>query len=115
MKIRNAAGIVSCLLMLCPRFLPAQTEPPHPILAISGSGSGAGTILSTYTESQYTNSFVPHQPPRNDSYGFVPSVVSGDTGWSWSASNPNQIVSTPSGTAFPNATYSSLTQAVTVF
>jgi hypothetical protein len=115
MKIRNYAGIGFCLLFICPGFLCAQSEPPHPILTISGSGSGASTILSTYTESQYTNFFVPHQPPRNDSYGFVPAVVSGDTGWSWSAANPNQITSTPSGTVFPNGTYNSLTQAVTVF
>src|SRR5215468_5362888 len=108
---------LSCLALL--PFLATATanaqEPPHPILTISGSGSGASTILSTYTESQYTNNFVPHQPPRNDGYGFVPAVVSGDTGWSWSASNPNQITSTPSGTVFPNLTYSSYTQAVTVF
>src|SRR5215831_17434539 len=65
--------------------------------------------------SQSTNYFVPHQPPRNDGYGFVPAVVSGDTGWSWSASTPNQITSTPSGTIFPNATSISYTQAVTVF
>src|SRR4051812_42422151 len=102
MKIRDHAGKALCLLMLYPILLRAQTEPPHPIMSISGSGSGASTILSTYSESQYTNSFVPHQSPRNDSYGFVPPVVSGDTGWSWSTSNPNQITSTPSGTVFPN-------------
>ena len=96
----------------------AQAEPPHPILAIPGSGSGASTVLSTWTESQYTNNFTPRLAPRNDDYGFVPPVVSGDTGWSWSSSNPNQITSTPSGTIFPNpntATYPILTQAVTVF
>jgi hypothetical protein len=102
------------ILYLCLQALHAA-EPPHPILTISGSGSGADTILSTYTEAQYTNYFVPHQPPRNDGYGFVPAVVYGDTGWSWSASNPNQIASTPSGTVFPNGTYQSYTQAVTVF
>jgi hypothetical protein len=115
MKFRDHAGKALCLLILHPALLRAQTEPPHPILTISGSGSGASTILSAYTESQYTNYFVPHQPPRNDGYGFVPAVVSGDTGWSWSASNPNQITSTPSGTVFPNGTYISYTQAVTVF
>ncbi len=95
--------------------LRAQTEPPHPILTISGSGSGAGTILSTWTEAQYTNNFVPHQSPRNDGYGFAPAVVPGDTGWSWSSSNPNQITSTPSGTVFPTTTsYVIQTQAVTV-
>src|SRR5215475_16089809 len=93
------------LLSISATALLSAQEPPHPILSISGSGSGASTILSTYTESQYTNYFVPHQPPRNDGYGFVPAVVSGDTGWSWSASNPNQITSTPSGTVFPNGSY----------
>ena len=94
-------------------FVEAQ-EPPHPILTISGSGSGASTILSIYTESQYTNNFVPHQPPRNDGYGFAPAVVAGDSGWSWSASSPNQITSILSGTVFPNGSYTALTQAVTV-
>jgi hypothetical protein len=96
----------------------AQTEPPHPILSIPGSGSGASTVLSTWTESQYTNNFTPRLAPRNDDYGFVPPVVSGDTGWSWSSAAPNQITSTPSGTIFPNpdtATYPILTQVVTVF
>jgi hypothetical protein len=95
----------------------AQVEPPHPILTISGSGSGASTVLSTWTESQYTNNFVPHLAPRNSAYGFAPAVVPGDTGWSWSASTPNQITSTPSGTVFPNANpaYPVITQAVTVF
>jgi hypothetical protein len=95
-------------------LLRAQAEPPHPILTISGSGSGAGTILSSWTEQQYTNNFTPRLGPRNDDYGFCPPVVSGDTGWSWSSSNPNQITSTPSGTVFPNGTYTVLTQAVTV-
>jgi len=102
-------------LLLRPDFVMAQTEPPHPILTISGSGSGASTILSTWTEAQYTNNFIPHQPPRNDGYGFAPPVVSGDTAFSWSSSNPNQITSTPSGIVFPNGTYTSFTQAVTVF
>src|SRR6185369_640762 len=35
-------------------------------------------------------------------------------GWSWSSSNPNQITSTPSGTVFPNGSFTVLTQAVTV-
>jgi hypothetical protein len=105
---------VALLSLSAPALLNSQ-EPPHPILTISGSGSGASTILSTFTEIQYTNNFVPHQPPRNDGYSFAPAVVAGDSGWSWSASNPNQITSTPSGTVFPNGSYSSLTQAVTVF
>src|SRR5215468_2744832 len=105
----------AALMSLSATTLLNAQEPPHPILTISGSGSGASTILSTYTESQYTNNFVPHQPPRNDGYGFAPAVVAGDSGWSWSASNPNQITSTPSGTVFPNGSYNSLTQSVTVF
>jgi hypothetical protein len=93
----------------------AQSEPPHPILTISGSGSGADSVLSGWTEAQYTNAFVPHQSPRNDDYGFVPAVVSGDTGWSWSPSAPNQITSTPSGIIFPGAPgYTNYFQAVTV-
>jgi hypothetical protein len=56
---------VALLSLSAPGLLNAQ-EPPHPILTISGSGSGASTILSTYTESQYTNNFIPHQSPRND-------------------------------------------------
>src|ERR1041385_3363227 len=106
--------IALAALLLPVRVLFGQTEPPHPILTISGSGSGASTVLSSWTEAQYTNNFVPHQSPRNDSYGFVPAVVANDTGWSWSSSNPNQITSTPSGTVFPNGSYTALTQAVTV-
>src|SRR5258706_16084206 len=79
----------------------AQSEPPHPILNISGSGSGAGAVTNI-AESAYTNGFVPRSPPRNNSYGFVPAVVAGDTGWSWSSSAPNQITSTPGGIVFPN-------------
>jgi Concanavalin A-like lectin/glucanases superfamily/Putative Ig domain len=104
----TAIGFITAVGLL------AQTEPPHPILTISGSGSGASTILSSWTETQYTNNFTPRLGPRNDSYGFVPAVVSGDTDWSWSSSSPNQITSEPSGTVFPNATYTVLTQAVTV-
>lgn len=92
-------------------------EPMHPILTISGSGSGASTVTNI-AESAYTNNFIPHTPPRNSAQGFVPAVVSGDTGWSWIASAPNQITSTPSGTIFPNtntAAYPVRTQAVTVF
>jgi len=112
---RLIAVLLACLSVL---GVQAQSEPPHPILPIPGSGSGASTVLSSWTEEQYTNNFTPRLAPRNDDYGFVPPVVSGDTGWSWSSSNPNQITSTPSGTIFPNpntAVYPILTQAVTVF
>jgi hypothetical protein len=112
---RGIADILgAALLSLSLLQLSAQTEPPHPILTISGSGSGASTILSTWTESQYTNCFTPRLAPRNDSYGFVPPVVSGDTDWSWNISSPTQIVSTPSGTIFPTAAYTIKTQAVQV-
>ncbi len=92
-------------------------EPMHPILTISGSGSGASTVTNI-AESAYTNNFIPHTPPRNSQQGFAPAVVSGDTGWSWSATTPNQITSTPSGIIFPNtntAAYPVRTQAVSVF
>jgi autotransporter-associated beta strand protein len=108
------AGI---LFLFTARLSPAQSEPAHPILTISGSGSGANTVTNI-SESYYTNAFTPRQPPRNDGDGFAPPVVSGDTGWSWSSSSPTQIVSTPSGTIFPNANtaaYPVQTQAVTVF
>lgn len=110
--VRFAA--VGGLILFSTHLLLAQAEPTHPILTISGSGSGASTILSSWTESQYTNNFTPRLGPRNDDYGFVPPVVSGDTGWSWSSSAPNQITSTPSGTVFPNGSYTVMTQAVTV-
>src|SRR4051812_28893753 len=95
----------------------SQTEPLHPILSISGSGSGASTVTNI-AESAYTNNFIPHSPPRSDAENFAPAVVAGDTGWSWSSSTPNQIKSTPSGTIFPNtntAQYPVRTQAVNVF
>jgi hypothetical protein len=111
---RRQCAILTAVCWVWTFSAQAQTEPPHPILSIPGSGSGASTILSSWTEEQYTNNFTPRLAPRNDSYGFVPPVVAGDTGWSWSASNPNQITSIPSGTVFPNGTYTVLTQAVTV-
>jgi len=88
-------------------------EPRHPIHNISGSGSGADNILNTYTESQYLQ-FVPMQAPRASDQGFAATVVPKDTGWSWSASAPNQITSTPSGTVFPNAGFTLQTAAVPV-
>ncbi len=93
--------------------LPAQ-EPAHPILTIPGSGSGADTLLSTYTETQFLD-FVPMQAPRDDSV--LATVVPGDTGWSWSNTAPNQLRSTPSNTVFPttNPAYPERTEAVVVF
>src|SRR5262245_39617223 len=92
----------------------AQSEPPHPILSISGSSSGADTILSTWTETQYLD-FIPRQSPRTGGFNFTDPVVPGDTSWSWNASTPNQITSTPSGTVFPNSnpSYPLQTQNVT--
>src|SRR5579885_2400579 len=115
----NKRASVDLLTVLIPSVPVAHAqstnEPPHPILTISGSGSGASTILSTWTEAQYTNNFIPHQSPRNNDYGFAPAVVAGDSGWSWSSSTPNQIISTPSGTIFPTTpSYVIQTQAVTV-
>src|SRR5882672_5894321 len=115
MKMRIiTTGAVCALLLLAARS--RADDVMHPILSISGSGSGANTVTNI-AESDYTNNFIPHSPPRNNSYGFVPAVVSGDTGWSWSSSTPNQITSTPSGTIFPNSnpSYPVQTQAVTVF
>jgi len=115
MKMRMiTTGAVCALLLLVVRS--RADDVMHPILSISGSGSGANTVTNI-AESDYTNDFIPHSPPRNNSYGFVPGVVSGDTGWSWSSSTPNQITSTPSGTIFPNSNpaYPVQTQAVTVF
>ena len=116
MKKRSLIVAAIGLAWLWPLMLAAQSEPMHPILNISGSGSGANTVTNI-AESTYTNNFTPRTPPRNNSYGFVPAVVSGDTGWSWSSSTPNQITSTPSGIVFPNtnAAYPIQTQAVTVF
>jgi autotransporter-associated beta strand protein len=115
-RFAGNAGMI-CFFLVTAHLSFAQTEPIHPILNISGSGSGANTVTNIL-ESNYTNNFIPHTPPRNNSYGFVPAVVSGDTGWSWSSSAPNEIKSTPSGTIFPNtntAIYPVRTQVVTVF
>lgn len=101
-------------LNLCSQTNP---EPAHPILPIPGNSNPtkANAILTTWTEGQYTNNFTPRQSPRNDDYGFVPSVVPGDTGWAWSESTPNVITSTPSGTVLPLApNYVIKTQAVSV-
>jgi autotransporter-associated beta strand protein len=111
---KNPTGAVCAVLLLAAQL--RADDVMHPILSISGSGSGANTVTNI-AESDYTNDFIPHSPPRNNSYGFAPAVVSGDTGWSWNSSTPNQITSTPSGTVFPNSNpaYPVLTQAVTVF
>jgi len=90
------------------------SEPPHPILPISGSGAGADAILSTWPETEYTNRFIPRYGPRNDQPSQVPPVVPGDTAWTWSISNPDRITSMPSGTVFPNENYPVQTQSVTV-
>jgi hypothetical protein len=105
---------VGGLILSAPSLATSQgSEPPHPILPIPGSGSGAEAILANYTEEQFLQ-FVPMQAPRGAAYGFVPAVVPGDTGWSWNAANPDQLVSTPSGTVFPNAAYQIRTEAVPV-
>ena len=116
-KNRRLIVALGGLLGCAPLFLMAQSgEPLHPILTISGSGSGASTVTNI-AESTYTNNFTPRTPPRNSAQGFAPAIVSGDTGWSWSSSTPNQIKSTPSGIVFPNSNpaYPVQTQAVTVF
>src|ERR1043165_7105394 len=116
-RIQSIAATIAALL--CCGHGRAADNLLHPILSITtNNGSAASTVLSPWSETQYTNAFTPRYGPRNDSYGFAPAVVSGDTDWSWSSSSPTQIVSTPSGTIFPNttaATYPVKTQAVTVF
>ncbi len=88
-------------------------EPAHPVLNIpSSSASGANTILSSWTEPVYLDSFIPKQAPRNTR--FAPMIVSGDTFWEWSPSAPNQLTSQPSGTVFPNDSYVIQTQSVSV-
>src|SRR5690242_5124432 len=120
MKVPYSSGgsvlaIVLTLFGGIARILAQTNEPMHPILSISSNnGSSANSILSSWTEVQYTNDFVPHWAPRNESYGFGAAVVSGDTGWSWSAATPNQITSTPSGTVFPNPNFTLQTAAVPV-
>src|SRR5581483_8071405 len=112
-KLLKRSLPVVCFLQL----VTSHAEPPHPILSItSNSGSAANTVISTWTEAQYTNNFTPRYAPRDEDSGFGAAVVSGDTGWSWSSSNPTQITSTPSGTVFPSTTaFTVQTQAVTTF
>jgi hypothetical protein len=114
MRTRLTAALLPFLLSA---FCHAQTEPPHPVLAIpnvTNSTATANTILSRHPdETAYLNNFVPRQFPRED--GFAPSPVVGDTNWSWSSVTPNQIKSMPSGLIFPGAAgYPVKTLAVTV-
>ena len=90
-------------------------EPPHPVLTIpisSSSINDANTILSSWTEPVYLDSFIPKQAPRNKF--FVPMIVPGDLTWDWDPSTPNQLTSQPSGTVFPNGSYVIQTQTVSV-
>ncbi|MCU0794207.1 MAG: hypothetical protein MUE42_15465 [Opitutaceae bacterium] len=106
---RTPRGLLTTALLACLIAAPLAAEPPHPILPITGSGSGAADLINTYTEAQMLQ-FVPTQAPRQAN-PFAPPVASGDTGWSWSASNPNQIRGVPSGRVFPNSSvrYQSVT------
>ena len=115
MKTQCFVVTIICALSLC--SLRAADDLPHPILSISSNnGSSANTVTNTWTEAQYTNSFTPRYGPRNEGDGFGANVVSGDTGWSWSSSNPTNITSTPSGTILPaNTGYQIQTQAVVTF
>src|SRR6266852_5500680 len=114
MRIKTRILAIFAICALQSDQLRGADDLPHPILSItSNNGSAANTVLSTWTESQYTNSFTPRFGPRNEGYGFGAAVVSGDSGWSWGSSSPTQIVSTPSGTVFPGAAgYQAYTQAV---
>jgi hypothetical protein len=84
---------------------PNVEEPVHPILPVLPSASAessAKKILSRWPDEQiYTDSFVPKQSPRHG-LGFALPVVAGDTTWSWSNSNPNELTGVPSGIVFPN-------------
>src|ERR1022692_3346586 len=67
---------ISCHLLVALFFVAMQTRADdvlHPILTISGSGSGANTVTNI-AESDYTNDFIPRSPPRNSAQGFVPAV-----------------------------------------
>ena len=90
--MRVARVVTNLILFSGLSLAAAAQEPPHPIMPVPGSGSGADGILSTYTEPQFLQ-FVPMQSPRGADYGFVPAVVPGDTGWTWSAASPNQLLS----------------------
>src|SRR6516164_7128162 len=104
MKSHKITTGLVCGLILAAPLTRAADGLPHPILSItSNNGSAANTVLSTWTEAQYTNLFTPRYAPRNSAQGFVPAVVPGDTGWSWSQNSPTNIASTPSGTVFPAA------------
>jgi hypothetical protein len=117
MKLQLRSLINSTAFCIVALFTLARVvaEPPHPVLPLSGTTNtaAADAILSNYSESAYINNFVPKHAPRHGNYGFVPAVISGDTGWSWSISDPTRLRSTPSGTMFPRTTGLN-TQSVTV-
>src|SRR4051812_4527048 len=100
MKTPFSLILLVCLIMS--GEVGAADNLSHPVLSIGANdGSAASTVLSTWTEAQYTNLFTPRYAPRNEGFNFGQAVVAGDTDWSWSSSSPTQIVSKPSGTVFP--------------
>lgn len=102
---------LAVLLFAC--SLPAQAEPPHPILDIPGTGPDAPAILSGYTEEHFLR-FAPEWAPRGKAYGFAAAVVSNDTAWFWSAASPDVLISLPSGTVFPSPGYMPLYEPISV-
>src|SRR5262245_24679110 len=102
-----------CAFVLFSASLVAAQEPPHPIMSVPGDATQADGILSGHTESGFLK-FVPTWGPRNASYGMAPPVVTGDTGWTWSSSSPDQLTSVPSGTVFPNASFTTQFEDVPV-
>ncbi len=94
----------------------SSAQVTHPVLTGNfgyGNNAAAQAIINANSDSAYVSNFVPLGPPRDPVD--VPSPVPGDTGWSWSATTPNQITSTPSGQVFPNnATYPEYTESLQV-
>jgi len=81
----------------------AVTEPQHPVLDIPARSANSGdSVLSTWTEQEFIDNFVPRSSPRNESSSHTPMVVPGDNKWEWNSESPNQLTSLPSGTVFPN-------------
>ncbi len=109
---------IPVLLITAWGTLAAPAEPAHPVLSIpnvSNSAATANNILGAWTESYYTQHFIPRQSPRDDYSGMVPAVVAGDTSWSWSDTAPDVITSKPSNKVFPGAAgYTLFYQSVAV-
>jgi hypothetical protein len=76
------SAVIACAVLGGTAAQAQPDEPPHPILAIPGDGSGAEAILATYNEQQFLE-YVPRQSPRNPELsGYGAILVAGDTRWS---------------------------------